>query len=146
MLILADQAAKITFVSAGQFIAQESWVHPERVIDSIELIYVTQGPVYLEEEGSPALTARQGDLLLLQPRRRHRGTNPSPAGTAFYWVHFELSDPDLLGQSGPLLANGEGTALALLFRQLLNYANSPFYPAYARELALGLILAEVSQT
>ncbi len=146
MLTLTDQAVELSFISAGQFIAQDRWVHPERVIDSFELIYITQGPVHLAEDGSLPFTAQSGELLLLRPQRRHRGTDSSPAGTAFYWVHFDLSDPGFLGSTGPQLVSGETAALAPLFRQLLNYANSPFYPAYTRDLALGLILAEVNQT
>ncbi|MBV9105758.1 MAG: helix-turn-helix domain-containing protein [Verrucomicrobia bacterium] len=75
--------------NAGLFVSPAHGIHPERVIDSYELILVRTGPLVLEEE-STVFALRQGDTLILWPSRVHRGVEPYAWNTSFYWVHFYL--------------------------------------------------------
>ncbi len=73
--------------NAGLFVSPGHGIHPERVIDSYELILVRTGTLILAEQ-TTVFTLEAGDTLVLWPGRLHRGVAPYPANTSFYWIHF----------------------------------------------------------
>ena len=73
--------------NAGLFVSPGHGIHPERVIDSYELILVRTGTLILGEE-TTIFTLEQGDTLILWPGRVHRGVAPYAISTSFYWIHF----------------------------------------------------------
>lgn len=86
---------EITFLSsvkasnAGLFVSRGKGIHPARVLNSYELIYVVQGQLTLkEEEKIFHLTA--GESLILYPHRQHTGIDVFHPDLKFYWVHFTL--------------------------------------------------------
>lgn len=81
----------VKFFSAGVFIADEGWKHPERKISSHELLIVHKGTVYMEVEGIQ-YELRKGDTMLIRPSSWHGGYAVSEKGTSFYWVHFILEN------------------------------------------------------
>ena len=40
---------EIKYTSCGNFISNGQWIHPDRNINSYEIIYVTKGSVYINE-------------------------------------------------------------------------------------------------
>ena len=40
----------IEYISVGEFYSDRSWIHPERIIDSYEIILVLEGTVHIQEE------------------------------------------------------------------------------------------------
>ena len=139
-MITLNKSISLTYDYAGLFIAHEEWIHPRRQIDTWELIYVLSGTIFIQQE--EAYTVSKGELLLLQPALWHAGFKTSPAGTAFYWVHFTVSDFAALGFRERHLVFADGYKFTPLFKQLLHMANSPIYPSYGAELVLGTILIE----
>ncbi len=127
---------------SGLFYTEAEWIHPTRIIDTYELIYVVNGQVYLEEEGMQ-FSLQEGDLYLLRPGCRHRGWKHSQNRTSFYWVHFRIEAFEWLHIRPGLFSGPGGYQFAALFRQLLHLANTPGYPPYAVEAALGLLLGEL---
>jgi AraC-like DNA-binding protein len=97
-----SEASKFEASNAGLFVSPAHGIHPERVIDSYELILVRTGTLVLGEE-TTVFALEQGDTLILWPGRTHRGVAPYAANTSFYWVHFylKLPDPDDDGASIP---------------------------------------------
>jgi AraC-like DNA-binding protein len=77
--------------NGGLFVSRGTGVHPSRVIQSYELIYVRQGSLNLHEEGQQ-FEVGAGETLLLWPGRLHGGTSPFAPDLQFYWVHFTLPD------------------------------------------------------
>ena len=75
--------------NAGLFVSHGVGLHPDRVIDSFELILVRSGAVAVEEEGRE-FEVSEGETLLFWPARRHRGTAAYAPELRFYWVHFTL--------------------------------------------------------
>ena len=71
----------------GIFTADDSWIHMERIIDSYELILVTKGTVFIQQDYEKYII-NKGDILLLTPGLKHKGYSFSAKGTRFYWVHF----------------------------------------------------------
>jgi AraC-like DNA-binding protein/quercetin dioxygenase-like cupin family protein len=84
-----SEASKFEACNAGLFVSPAHGIHPERVIDSYELILVRTGTLVLGEE-TTVFALEQGDTLILWPGRVHRGVAPYAANTSFYWVHFYL--------------------------------------------------------
>ncbi len=70
----------------GKFVSQGEWIHPDRVIDSYEIIFVTKGEVFLCE-GNEEYHVRPDEVLVLQPNLRHYGTKVSK-DTEFFWLHW----------------------------------------------------------
>lgn len=132
---------EITYVHGGLFGSEGTWIHPERRIDTTELIVMKKGDAYLEEEGEP-YPLRPGQYLFFEPDRLHRGARPSTEQVSFYWFHFKGTlPPGFAGKYGTLQ---ERDRFDLLCRQLLHYANTPACPAAAADYALRLLLLELN--
>lgn len=71
---------------AGKFISNGEWIHPDRIIDSYEIIFVTKGEVYINEN-STEYYLRPDEMLILQPNLRHFGYKTS-TNTEFFWLHW----------------------------------------------------------
>ena len=71
---------------AGKFISNGEWIHPNRIIDSNEIIFVTKGEVYINENGTE-YHINPDEILILQPNLRHFGYKVS-TDTEFFWLHW----------------------------------------------------------
>lgn len=108
----------VQHISSGKFISRGEWIHPDRTIDSYELIFVLTGTVFINENGVEYVLEKN-DALLLQPGLRHFGYRPS-RNTSFYWVHW-TGGPDLSVRF-KCQHMIKPYHLSLLFGQLLNDA------------------------
>ena len=70
----------------GKFISNGEWIHPSRIIDSHEIIFVTKGEVYINEAGIE-YHIKPNEILILQPGVRHHGYRAS-TNTEFFWLHW----------------------------------------------------------
>lgn len=132
----------IHFEYAGLFETENEWMHPKRIIDTYEIIYVTEGTVYLQEnEKQYSLT--QDDIFLLTPGLEHKGYQLSRGKTSFYWAHFTCSDFEQLGLKNGLWKSSENYSLSMYFKQLLHKTNTFGYPEYIGDISLCLILSEI---
>ncbi|MGO4696688.1 helix-turn-helix transcriptional regulator [Paenibacillus sp. 2TAB26] len=57
-------------------------------IGVFDLIYVTRGSLYMEEEGQE-FNISAGHYAIFRPDRSHRTTMPCSEETHFYWLHFQ---------------------------------------------------------
>lgn len=76
----------VRYCGAGKFISHGEWIHPDRVIDSYEIIFVTKGEVYINENNVEYLL-KKNEILVLQPALRHYGYRSS-TNTEFFWLHW----------------------------------------------------------
>ena len=89
MLILDN--TKFSFLSVGELSTDKPYIHMKRVMKSFEVIFVTNGTLYMEEDGIQyALTPNQ--ILVLEPDKFHRGYKIHEGGTAFYWFHYRTDN------------------------------------------------------
>lgn len=131
----------VSFIHGGKFISRGAWKHPERTIDSTELIIVTKGTVYITV-GEREYTLEPGDVLRISPGVYHGGTRISTQKVSFYWIHFSGIKEDELP---PVCFRPENTAQAeLLTRQLLHYANTEAYPKECADYLTRLLLIELN--
>ncbi|MBC8136525.1 MAG: AraC family transcriptional regulator [Fibrella sp.] len=77
--------------NGGLFVSRGTGTHPDRILNSHELIVVRSGTLAIQEQETPFLVGA-GDSLLLFPHRRHFGTRPYDDNLSFYWFHFDRAD------------------------------------------------------
>lgn len=144
MLITSPNGvSSLEYCSSGLFVTEETWIHPIRCIDSYEVIWVTQGEVYLRE-GEAVICLRAGDAMLLRPGVEHGGTQESTGYTSFFWAHFRTDSMESLGLLPGYFTASEPDRLTEAFRLLLHVANTPGYPAFAAEASMGALLGELA--
>lgn len=85
---------QIKFSHMGYFNSERPWVHPKRVINTYEIIFVTEGKVFMREEDRE-YSLKKGDILILSPNLCHAGFKES-SNVKFFWLHFFLNDQRLL--------------------------------------------------
>lgn len=132
-----EKEPEISFRSCGLFVSRGQWIHPDRVIDSYEIIFVVSGKVYIKE-GDTDYILQKNDVLLLSPGMRHFGTKHTK-DLSFYWLHFDC-DSTFLEKHYSFL---DTASLTGLFRMLLHNVNTPFYPPSSATHFVYLILNEI---
>ncbi|WP_409308731.1 AraC family transcriptional regulator [Pectobacterium sp. B1J-3] len=80
--------------NGGLFISRGVGMHPQRMLDSWELIFVEKGTLTLKEN-EHVFQVKSGESLLLWPKRKHVGVGDFPADLKFYWLHFEVIYSDI---------------------------------------------------
>ncbi len=80
----------ITVQNGGLFISRGVGSHPQRELDSWELVFVEKGTLTILEDDT-LFSVKGGESLLLWPHRKHIGVGTFPADLKFYWLHFELN-------------------------------------------------------
>lgn len=122
------------YINGGYFKSDGLWRHPERRIDSNEIIYVTKGEVDINEEGTE-YHLKAGDVLFLEKNMLHKGTKES-CKAEFYWFHFN-------GDCDFKFVPNTGNSVKILLKQLLHYENTPTYPREIMDLMLKIIMIEI---
>jgi AraC-like DNA-binding protein len=119
---LAPRAA-ITAENAGLFISRGVGRHPDRVIESHEIIHVLRGTLRLREPGREYAVA-PGEYLILVPGVRHWAPEDYPPGLEFHWLHFRVADDGDRGRPALDLPRhgrvGDPERLEELFRWFLD--------------------------
>lgn len=82
---------EITFSNMGLFISHEPWIHPARVINSFEIIYVIEGDFDMKENNK-IYHLRPQTVFFLEAGLNHCGVLKSTSTVKFYWLHFYCND------------------------------------------------------
>lgn len=135
--MLRTQDTEITFEAIGLFKSESEWTHPEVCEKTYEIIYVTEGNVYLSE-GEKNFELEKGDIIVLRPGVFHKGSKTS-VNTSFYWVHFSMKSK-LQYETSVI----KGFTKTSLFKELMHYSHLPLCPDFVRDSALWHLLAEIS--
>ncbi|MFD2328061.1 AraC family transcriptional regulator [Cohnella sp. GCM10020058] len=159
----------LSFVSAGNFVADEPWIHTKRTITSFELIIVVRDTVYLELGHEPYALQPKETLLIL-PNQPHCGYDWSNKNCSFHWFHFQCeSDYELIDEkelyadlimldNNPYLHRladyvyipvfscpPEIERVNILFHQLLHTMESGYYTGHSLNYLVTLLLIELSE-
>ena len=100
-LFLLSDRTPVQAYNGGLFVSRGKGIHPQRVIDSSELIFVNRGTLHLREQGM-AFDLVAGQSLVLVAGRAHAGTRPYGPDCSFFWLHFRVARE---GRSGPRKAS-----------------------------------------
>lgn len=127
----------IEFDYAGLFYTDRTWRHPDRVGKNYEIMYVTQGEMYIQEEDR-RYSLKRGQVLILSPGKRHLGYRDCEQ-VRFYWVHFSIKEGELPFETRYF----ESFENSYLFKELLHCNNLPHKPDYLVNSLLLHILSEL---
>ena len=147
MTIAFDVSDTIEALNAGLFVSPGFGMHAVRVIDSYELIFVTQGRLDMFEEDRPFSLARN-QTLLLSPGVRHGGLLPYTPDVNFYWVHFRVRDfpPQPAWVSVPKVATiRDPDALTELFCRFISDQESGILDPLGAAHLVSLMLCAISE-
>lgn len=132
--------------NGGLFVSPGQGVHPDRILDSYELIFVRKGMLSLWEQDR-RFDVHAGESLLLWPGRRHYGATPYPRGLSFYWLHFQVADrakaPEIKVPQHARVARVE--RLTGLFHRFLDDQESQCLDSMDAALLLLQMLREVAR-
>lgn len=138
-------------IVAGMLISRGVEQHMDRVITCFDLIFVREGTLPIQEE-EQAFQITAGQTLLLWPGRRHWGTAAFSPDLRFYWLHFNMEEPqskEAAGSDNFFSVPQHGIVsrpdfLENLFRRYLNdQETGRLLPSYANLLAC-LMLSEIA--
>lgn len=105
----------------GKFMLEDGFCHMKRTMSYNELIFMTQGEMYICEDDKDFYTVKQGDMLFLKAGKTHRGYKNSVGPVAFFWFHYR-ADSEPLNNLAPLFTPTETAYIAQLYNQLFRYA------------------------
>ncbi len=143
--------------NAGLFISRGAAMHPIRILDSHELIFVKQGQLDMWENDQ-VFHLEAGQTLHLWPNRQHGSTKPMPLGLKFYWIHFEIENRSerhehkVGSEFAPLIKVpqvnliSQPEKLERLFRMFLDDQETGLLHPYTANLLTTLMLIEVAQS
>lgn len=80
------------FITVGRSTWQAGMQHFSRTFHVYDLIFCTSGALYLTEEDK-AYEITGGQMLVLEPGRKHWGHRPTEVDTQLYWLHFTHDKP-----------------------------------------------------
>ena len=97
MELLFDLSQKHAIESANAPNYPTPVMHPNRILDEHDLIYIRAGCWEIGQENETYL-AREGDVLILSARLSHYGVTPCRAGTGTMYIHATKNEGDLYGE------------------------------------------------
>ncbi|MBN1807849.1 MAG: helix-turn-helix transcriptional regulator [Planctomycetes bacterium] len=146
-ILMTAAASPVHAANAGLFVSRGFGIHPTRVIDSHELLYVHSGVLGIREE-QHCFEVKSGQTLILFPDREHGGTLAYPRDLSFYWVHFRLAEAH---DASPVLRLPQISTVARpdrlveLFRLFLDDQESGRGDSAVADGLVHLMLAEAAQ-
>lgn len=78
---------ELRFSNMGLFVSHDPWTHPQRIINSYEIIYVLDGEFDMKEDDK-TYHLKPHSIFLLEPGLKHGGVKKTTGTIKFYWVHF----------------------------------------------------------
>lgn len=122
----------------GLFDSDSTWIHPERIEPTYELIHNLKNDIYLEEDGVPVIL-KKGETAILKAGVMHKGLKYSEGPVSFYWLHFYPSNEEC---TFPLFSKTFSSPH--LFRELMHYSQVPGVSQNLKDAILMHILSLMS--
>ncbi|MGB4661499.1 MAG: AraC family transcriptional regulator [Mobilitalea sp.] len=164
---VANTSIPLKYVSSGNLISKQDFLHPRRIMDSNVLILVNEGILYINSAGvNHEVHPKQ--YIFLKAGEEHFGFKPSADKLSYFWVHFHISvEPDIYFEEKKLFENLSQVVdskeqniyimpelgkiymiekVPLLYNQLLDLARheNP-YSCQIANFALSVLVMEISQ-
>lgn len=156
----------LTYLSCGNLISKEEFLHHRRNFDVNVLILVQEGHLFLSQN-NVNYDVSPGQYLFLRAGEEHYGYQASSGKLSYLWVHFQIPDEVAVISKGPsphlteaFPKNPDGSAYilpeygeilatqraSLLFHQLLDVSRQDTcYFQRITDYALSLLILELSQ-
>lgn len=159
----------LEYVSCGNLLSKQGFLHPRRTLDTFILILVKEGTLYISQAGVN-YEVHPNQYIFLNSSEEHFGFAPSPDKLSYLWVHFRLPEKATIIkdeklffkdiQSGQVIDAPHNNIyvmpeygqilfvrkVPLLFNQLLDLSrHEQNYSNYITNYALSLLVMEISQ-
>ena len=134
-------------LNGGLFVSPGFGIHPVRVIDSSELIFVTRGHLDMFEE-QRRFHLERNQTLLLRPGARHGGLLPYAADVNFFWVHFRAARGaagDVRVAAPRVATVRDPEALSELFRRFISDQESGILDPLSASHLVALMVCMISE-
>ncbi|RDY30885.1 AraC family transcriptional regulator [Lachnotalea glycerini] len=164
---ICDAVYPMKYLSCGNLISKQGFLHQKRNIDSHVLIMVNEGHLYLSQ-GGVKYELGPKTYIFLKANEEHFGYQASTGRLSYYWVHFEtpstiedltiknLYNTLFTGEALPFKNNlyimpesgkaGLTQKVSVLFNQLLDLSRQEMlYTRQIIDYALSLLIMEISQ-
>ena len=146
-----NMSSAIKAQNGGLFISRGNAMHPTRIINSHEIIFVKEGELDMWED-EQVFHVSAGQCLHLYPGRQHGSTKMMPPDLKFYWLHFEVAEEIVTGlqDNAPIIRIPQvkqvsrPEKLELLFRMFMEDQETEILEPVTANLLTSLILSEVS--
>ena len=83
----------VEYLSSGNLVSSDGFLHERRNIDSFVLIIVREGILHITQNEVPFSVGPDQSIILF-PDKTHYGHQPSSGTLSYYWTHFYITDPD----------------------------------------------------
>ncbi len=136
--------------NGGLFISRGRGKHPERTIDSYQVLLVSKGQLNIWEEDK-SYYLKEGNTLLLYPGHKHGGIDQYQADSSFFWLHFAVNE-DFIGYEDHILeipkikTFADPERLIELFRRFLDDQESGRLTPFRGNLLVLEILNEIAES
>lgn len=164
---LANAVHPIEYISCGNLLSKQEFIHPKRILDSYVLILVKEGSLYITQNGVN-YELHSNQYIFLKALEEHVGFKPSPGKLSYLWAHFLLQEEETIVRMNPFSSEDmiEATNMPLssvyimpehgnisltkkvplLFNQLLDLSRQEnIYSNQILNYAISLLVMEISQ-
>ena len=88
----ADAKYPIEYISCGNLVSSDGFLHARRNLDSFVFLIVCEGTLHINQNGKN-FDVHENESMLLFPHQTHYGYQASKGRLSYYWVHFYMTDP-----------------------------------------------------
>lgn len=89
---VSDASHPIEYISCGNLISEDGFIHDRRNLDSWVFIVIQKGTLHITQS-EHNFDVHENETLLLFPHQTHYGYKKSNGYLSYYWVHFYIKDP-----------------------------------------------------
>jgi len=167
-LFTANSSRPLKYVSCGNLLSKQGFLHPRRILDTCVLILVKEGTLYIAQQ-DVQYEVNANQYIFLNAGEEHYGFAPSSGKLSYSWVHFCLPEKAVAMAEDKWLAGlvqeGKTTDVSdnniyiipekgeisdvrkvpLQFYQLLNLSQQGTYMDCIADYTLTLLVLEISQ-
>lgn len=165
---VSNTSLPLTYVSSGNLLSKDGFVHPRRILDTYVLLLVKEGTLCITQSGVN-YEVLPNQYIFLAAGEEHTGFRATSGKLSYLWVHFTLQEPAVVSyDEKPLfekvqrekeMPSGKNIYImpehgeisfvrkvSLLFNQLLDLSrNEQIYTNYIADYALSSLVMEISQ-
>lgn len=80
------------FITVGNSVWKPGMVHPLRSFSVYDVLFIKSGTIYITEDRQE-YTLTSGDILVLEPGKKHWGHRMTEESSEIYWVHLKHDKP-----------------------------------------------------
>jgi AraC-type DNA-binding domain-containing proteins len=135
----------LDFINCGLIQAQKNWIHKKRFLEKYELIYVTEGNLYLQIDRNNRVLSKN-DLIIIPPYKTISGTKESEIETSFFWVDFLTDNAENFGVISNLIHINQPDKINTLLEELRSISDQKNISDFTKDSFLLLLFHQIKKS